>query len=189
VTLKRVENAVVTVDRRIDAQRNRARILDAARSLFAQSAVPVAMDAVRLKAGVGRATFYRNFDDIDSLAAAIFEENVRSLEKRIGTGSFESVLSTTIEEGLNCRALLPTLATRATSPEIRALSKRVTKLLGRALGAAKANGEVRADLTPGDVFQLLAMVFATVLVDPSSRGLQARVRRAIGFVLDGVRPR
>ncbi|MFT3709557.1 MAG: helix-turn-helix domain-containing protein [Archangium sp.] len=174
---------------RTDATRNRERIIAAARELFAKSAEPVAMDTVRRKAGVGRATFYRNFDDIDSLAAAIFEENLAALERRLSSGTFEDVLLVTVEEGLSVRAMLPALASRASSPEIQMLAARVTKLLARALKVAKARGEVRADLDARDVLQLLAMIFATILVDPSTKGLQARVRRAMSFVLDGIRPR
>lgn len=175
--------------RRIDAARNRERILEAARELFAHSAAPVAMDAVRLKAGVGRATFYRNFDDLDSLAAAIFEENVQSLETRARDGDFEQVLISTIEEGLSCRALLPTLVTRAASPEIRALTVRVTKLLERSLKKGKASGKLRTDLTAKDLPQVLAMVFTTLLVDPTAKDPRAQVRRSLGFLLDGVRAR
>lgn len=148
------------------------------------------MDAIRQHAGVGRATFYRNFDDLQALSAAIFEQNVLALEQAIAAdASFEQVMLATVNEGLECRALLPALATQGGTPEIAALSGRVAKLLGRALRTAQARGEVRSDLKAEDTLSMLAMVFATVLVAPHAKNQHARVKRALGFLLDGVRPR
>lgn len=179
---------------RSDALRNRARILEAARALFGSSMNEVSMDAVARGAGVGRATLYRNFPDIDSLSAAIFEENIRSIEAAIereadSPGAFERVLLATIDEGLSCRALMPALATRAQSPEVAGLMARVTRPLSVALGRAQERGEVRGDLSARDIVPLLAMVFATVLAEPGARDLKARTRRTLDLVFDGIRPR
>lgn len=179
---------------RSDALRNRDRILEAARELFGSSMQDVSMDAVARSAGVGRATLYRNFPDIDSLSAAIFEENIRSIEATIereadSKGAFERVLLATIDEGLSCRALMPALATRAQSPEVAELMARVTRPLSASLRKAQDKGEVRSDLSARDIVPLLAMVFATVLADPAARDMKARTRRTLDLVFDGIRPR
>lgn len=177
---------------RRDASQNRDRIVTAARALFAASVGEVSMDSIARLAGVGRATLYRNFEDIDALSAAILEENVSALEAAVtaegdAPGSFERVLLSTIDEGLSCRALMPALAMKGGTKELQALSARVSRLLGRALKNAQRRREVRADLTPRDLTLLLAMVFSTVLAEPRARDLRARTRRALSFVLDGVR--
>ena len=47
--------------RRVDAERNRERILDAARAAFADPDADVSMAEISRRAGVGSATLYRNF--------------------------------------------------------------------------------------------------------------------------------
>lgn len=152
------------------------------------------MDAVAKRAGVGRATLYRNFDDINALTSAIFEENILALEAAIdregaSPGAFERVLWLTVDEGLRFRALIPALAMRAQSPEVGALVVRVTRPLSASLKVAQKQGEVRGDLTARDVVPLLAMVFSTVLTELDAKDLRARARRSLGLVFDGIRPR
>jgi AcrR family transcriptional regulator len=47
--------------RRVDAERNRERILDAARAAFADPDADVSMAEISRRAAVGSATLYRNF--------------------------------------------------------------------------------------------------------------------------------
>ena len=60
--------------RRADAERNRDRILAAARSAFAASDTPVSMAAISRRAGVGMATLYRNFSSRRELLEALFTD-------------------------------------------------------------------------------------------------------------------
>ena len=57
---------------RADAERNRQRIVDAARSLFAERGVEVSVEDIAATAGVGIGTFYRRFPDRESLVEAVF---------------------------------------------------------------------------------------------------------------------
>ena len=66
---------------RADAARNRAKILEAARMLFAERGVEhVSMDDVARAACVGKGTLYRRFGDRASLAFALLDENERALQ-------------------------------------------------------------------------------------------------------------
>lgn len=56
---------------RADARRNRWRILEAARDLFAERGRDVAFDAVGARAGVGNATLYRHFPSRSHLMRAV----------------------------------------------------------------------------------------------------------------------
>jgi AcrR family transcriptional regulator len=72
---------------RADAARNRRRVLTAAAELFA--APPpggVTMEAVARAAGVGRATLYRRYPDVASLARALLDEHERGLQEHILRG-------------------------------------------------------------------------------------------------------
>ncbi|MFC3450166.1 TetR/AcrR family transcriptional regulator [Amycolatopsis speibonae] len=69
---------------RADAARNRAAILDAAASLFAEHGVEaVSMDQVAAAAGVGKGTLFRRFGDKAGLAAALLDARERVLQEGI----------------------------------------------------------------------------------------------------------
>src|SRR5262249_42662504 len=61
---------------RRDAERNRLRILDAARELCAERGLEVTLDDVAHRAGVGVGTVYRRFPDKEQLIDALFEERL-----------------------------------------------------------------------------------------------------------------
>lgn len=61
---------------RVDAERNRQRIVTAARDAFAECGLDVAMDEVARRAGVGIGTLYRRFPTRADLVAAAFEQKM-----------------------------------------------------------------------------------------------------------------
>ena len=62
--------------RRADAERNRAKILEAARIAFADPAADVSMAEVARRSGVGSATLYRNFATRRELLGALYVDEV-----------------------------------------------------------------------------------------------------------------
>ncbi|MGI5128421.1 TetR/AcrR family transcriptional regulator [Pseudonocardia sp. CA-107938] len=73
-------------DRRVDARRNRDRILGAAGPLFASHGFGVPMRVVAEVADVGPATVYRHFPTKALLVAAVFTEQSRAWESALGRG-------------------------------------------------------------------------------------------------------
>jgi AcrR family transcriptional regulator len=72
---------------RADAARNRARILEAARSLFAERGVgEVTLEEVARAAGVGKATLFRRFGDRGALFLALLDEHERELQDAVLRG-------------------------------------------------------------------------------------------------------
>jgi AcrR family transcriptional regulator len=73
---------------RADAARNRARVLAAAAELFRSCEDPraVTMDDVARAAGVGRATLYRRYPDVVSIAEALLGEHERELQEQLMRG-------------------------------------------------------------------------------------------------------
>ena len=61
---------------RVDAERNRGRIVDAAQTAFAERGLDVPLEDVAGRAGVGIATLYRRFPTRDALIGACFERRV-----------------------------------------------------------------------------------------------------------------
>jgi len=72
---------------RADAARNRARVLDAAGRLLAErDARGVTMEQIAAAAGVGKATLYRRYPDVASIAVALLDEHERALQERLLRG-------------------------------------------------------------------------------------------------------
>ena len=64
---------------RADAQRNRARILEAAEAVFAAEGIEVPVDTIAEKAGVGVGTLYRHFPTKEKLCEAILLDRLAAL--------------------------------------------------------------------------------------------------------------
>lgn len=61
---------------RADAERNRARIVTAARTLYAREGLNISMAAVAREAGVGKATLARHFSSPEELIEAVFADRM-----------------------------------------------------------------------------------------------------------------
>jgi AcrR family transcriptional regulator len=72
---------------RADAARNRAKLLDAARRLFADQGVAnVTMEQVAKEAGVGKGTVFHRFGDRAGLVMALVDDDERALQERLLRG-------------------------------------------------------------------------------------------------------
>jgi AcrR family transcriptional regulator len=65
--------------RRADAERNRGKILAAARTAFADPEAEVSMAEISRRAGVGMATLYRNFPGRQELLEALYADEVNAI--------------------------------------------------------------------------------------------------------------
>lgn len=180
--------------RRRDAEENRARIVAAAREVFATAGFDAPLDAIARRAGVGRATLYRNFPDRYALGAAIFDHNLAALEAlarehRGRPDAFMTLLSAIVDQQIEAHALVPALIHGRGAPDLQALARRVTRLLAAPLRRARAAGIVRGDLTLGDVLAALAMVSAAVAGDAAVGSRRRRATRALDLLTYGLVPR
>ncbi len=64
---------------RTDAQRNRERILDAAKEAFTLLGATASLDDIAKQAGVGAGTLYRHFPTRDALIEAVYRSEVEKL--------------------------------------------------------------------------------------------------------------
>ena len=64
---------------RVDAQRNRDRILEAARALVAETGVDATMEDIARRAGVAVGTLYRHFPAKEDLVAAVVEDSLAQM--------------------------------------------------------------------------------------------------------------
>jgi AcrR family transcriptional regulator len=64
---------------RVDAQRNRTKLLQAARESFAAEGLSVPVDEIARRAGVGAGTIHRHFPTKESLCEAIVLDHLEDL--------------------------------------------------------------------------------------------------------------
>ncbi len=179
---------------RSDARRNRELILAAASELFSESGADLSIDELARRAGVGHATIFRRFPCKDDLILAMIEQRLADLAEAVE----EAAESDDAWEGLAAamahiaerqavdRGLSDAAASRVVSaPNLREARQRILTPIADLLRRAQAAGQVRDDLTPEDVFFLIA---AAANASPCRFQIPGLWRRYLGVVLDGMRP-
>lgn len=180
---------------RKDAERNRQRILRAARELFAERGLGVSLDDIARHAGVGVGTVYRRFPDKEQLIDALFEDRIAeilaaatdSLEVEDPWLALVHFLERSLELQIEDRGLKELLLSTSTGHErIELARRRITPIVATVLQRARAAEVVRADLEVGD---MLLIQHAICEVAEYSREAAPEVwRRMLVIVLDGLRP-
>lgn len=177
---------------RKDAAQRRDALRKAAATEFAERGIEVPLDAIADRAGVGRATLYRNFADRDELVLAVFAGLVDELGERMRQKTTPDAFFDFVHElsELLLRNVALSAALRHAQSRL-ALVKLRQKIIAAgtsALSLSQAAGTVRADLEPGDIRILAALLGAGLeTADPSER--EAISRRTRALVLDGLRAR
>jgi AcrR family transcriptional regulator len=149
---------------RVDAERNRKRILDAARHAFATEGIDVSMSAVARAAGVGVATLFRRFPTREDLLDAVFADTMRGYVEAAQTaqadpdpwngftGYIRAVCSMQVANRGFADVLTMTFPAAAHLEEQRA---RAYQGFLHLIEAAKATGKLRPDFVDQDMVVLL----------------------------------
>src|SRR3954453_3843512 len=176
--------------RRADAQRNREKILAAARASFAEHGAEVSMAEISRRAGVGMATLYRNFPGRRELLEALYTDEVDALcaaaEAVEGTtpgARFEAWLRRFSAYFSDKRHIAEALLTHVdgSDPLFDGNRARVLAAGRPLLAAAQAAGEIREGLS---LEQVLDLVVAVARIG----GEAAYVAPILQVTLDGLRP-
>jgi AcrR family transcriptional regulator len=178
---------------RSDAVRNRDRILDAARELFANSA-DVSMCEVARRAGVGQATLYRNFPDHRALTAEVLVEQIErmtqlAVERAGDPDAFFVLLRSLVEDLADLYALGELARSDAcVGSQLERHRERIAKLMKRPLSDAKAAGTLRRDTSLDDVFLVLLMARGAMTRAHGAAARGAAANRALTLTLEGLMP-
>ena len=176
--------------RRADAERNRDKILVAARAAFADPDAEASMAEISRRAGVGMATLYRNFPGRQELLEALYADEVDAVCKAAETSDGETpgaalvawlhrfCAFTTSKRHIAAELLKQT---DRSNPLFRNNRTRVITAARPLLAAAQHAGEVRDDLT---LEQILDMIVAITAI----HGDTGYTRPILETALDGLRP-
>src|SRR5829696_8834958 len=179
---------------RADAERNRERILAAARNVFAERGLDAPFEAIAQRAGVGQATLYRRFPRREDLIVACFapklaeyaaevEEALRAPDAWAGFCAYVERICGMQAADQGVQDVLTT--TFPTDRAVETQRARAFEWLTELIRRAQAQGPLRADFVPEDVV-LLLMANAGVVRAMRDAAPDAW-RRFVGLMLDGVR--
>ena len=180
----------MAVATRVDAQRNRARLLASARELLAAQGADVSLREVARAAGVGVGTLYRHFPTRDELIDAVLEDALTefldaagaALEAGDAWAGFTGFLDEALRLQARNRGLRDVIETGTLGRERAAeLRERIGALIAELVARAQAEGALRADFVAQDVAAILWS--GDRVLELGDAGLW---RRHLGFILDGL---
>jgi AcrR family transcriptional regulator len=180
---------------RKDAQRNRERILQAAREIVAERGVAAKMEDVAARAGVGIGTLYRFVPTKDALFGGILREEAdrlaelarRALALPPGESAFHTWMAEAAAWQAANRAFINVLAARdPDEPVPRLVGQQLRALLRDLVRRGQADGDLRDDVTPSDVLMVL---LAVGRIGEGTAGTSpAYARRFLALQLDALAP-
>ena len=177
---------------RKDAAERREALLAAAREVFAAEGIDAPLDRIAERAGVGRATLYRNFPGRTEIALAVLMDEVEALGERfarpVDPDAFLQFVSA-LSESLTRNSAFGGVVRAAPSPEILTpLRAALVRAGSPALAVSQAAGVVRPDLTPADI-RIVSAMLGAALHNAAPAERNAVAGRTLEFVLDALRAR
>jgi AcrR family transcriptional regulator len=178
---------------RADARRNRERILQAAKEVFAERGADAQMDDVARRAGVGVGTVYRHFPNKDVLMGELVTEKFRAITERANEAlkeddaweAFCGLLHWSTEEMAKNNALRDALRDASAAYEYAEPARlELLEVTGKLVKRAQRQGELRKDFRAEELSMLIGGVCASMGL-PELTGLDWR--RHLEILLDGLR--
>jgi AcrR family transcriptional regulator len=180
---------------RVDAVRNRERVLEAAKAVFSTGGPDASLEAVARTAGVGIGTLYRHFPTREALFEAVYRREVQQLadlaeqlkQEADPVDALRQWMRSNVNFVATKKGMSAALALAAyKNPELYSYSfDRLTRAVSSLLERAIATGEIRADISPEDL--LRALVGMCYMHDQP--GWQTSVLRLLDVFIDGLRNR
>jgi AcrR family transcriptional regulator len=181
---------------RKDAERNRQRVVDAARELFAEKGLEATLNDVARHANVGVGTVYRRFATKEELLDAVFEDGIdrvvalaeSALQQDDSWGGFVWFVEQLCELTATDRGLREMVYSKAYGGHgVECARLRLTPPISKLVERARDDGYLRPDVEPSDM-PILGMLAGTVSewaghVEPELW------RRYVALLLDGMRHR
>ena len=179
---------------RMDAQRNRQRILEVAKDAFARSGAGTSLDDIAKQAGVGAGTLYRHFPTRDALLEAVYRTEVDKLaavERKLAQDlspieALRAWMLLFVDYIATKQIIAPALNTLVGGPSkvYEASGAQITGAIRALVERAIASGDIRKDLDPLDLLRALIGV-SNVACGPD---WQQSAKRLVDILITGSRP-
>jgi AcrR family transcriptional regulator len=174
---------------RADAQRNRARILDAAEAVFAELGAGASTEEVARRAGVAIGTVFRHFPTKNDLLAAIMKRLLARLVAEAGElsgadGLFE-FFDRLVAQAAGKRSVVELLARAGVDVRLPDAVGHLEQAVGTLLVQAQSAGTVRPDVQLPEIMALLISVTQGALHGGWSPALRTRT---LSVIFTGLRP-
>ena len=180
---------------RVDSVRNRERVLEAAKVVFAASGPAGSLEAVARQAGVGVGTLYRHFPTRQDLFEAVYRREVEqlvTLAEQLGTNlsplealrqwMHANVAFVATKKGMSAAlAVAVHASSELTVYSINRLGRALETLLRRAVEA----GVIRDDIGAEDILRTIVGLCYT----HDKPGWQSNVLRLVDVFVDGMKRR
>jgi AcrR family transcriptional regulator len=179
---------------RMDAQRNRERILEVAKDAFARSGAGTSLDDIAKQADVGAGTLYRHFPTRDALLEAVYRTEVEKLaaaERKLAQDlspieALRAWMLLFVDYIATKQIIAPALNTLVGGPSkvYEASGAQITGAIRALVERAIESGDIRRDLDPLDLLRALIGV-SNVACGPD---WQQSARRLVDILITGSRP-
>jgi AcrR family transcriptional regulator len=179
---------------RRDAERNRQRILEAARTLFAEQGLGVSHDQLAEAADVAVGTVYRRFPDKESLIEALFTREVDQVMALADSAlqitdpweALVSFMTKSLEIQAGNRSLKELALGGAPGLDLVCQAQaRIMPIVGELVARAQAAGVLRPGIGTED-FGLVPIMIGAII--DSARDVDPNLwRRTLTLVMDGFR--
>jgi AcrR family transcriptional regulator len=179
---------------RRDAERNRQRILEAGRELFAERGLSVTLNDIAHHAGVGVGTVYRRFPDKAQLIDGLFEQRLEEFVELMKAAlddpdpwqGFAGFLEQALELQAGDRGLRElVLGASGGRERVARLRAQLYPLGVRLVERAREAGQLRADCETQDTAILQLML--GLVIDAAHDVSPELWRRYLGIILQGLR--
>ena len=175
---------------RKDAAERRALLLQAARQVFAEFGINAPLDLVAERAGLGRATLYRNFADRTALALAVLTDEIDELHRRVEAGpqdgrSFSFFFDELIAMSIRNAALSGMLRGVFPPEALQQIRAKIIAAGTAPLRRAQADGLIREDIEPADL-RFVATMLGGAIQGASEAEAHAVAARARELLLNGL---
>jgi AcrR family transcriptional regulator len=175
---------------RADAQRNRARVLDAAREVFAEQGVDAGMEVIAQRAGVGVGTVYRHFATKDLLILAMIEvrfaEMRDRLERALEASDAWGAMTAYLEDAgamASRDKIFGEMNDPREIPSVAPIIDQMVELWAKLIERAKEQGGLRDDFEADDIPAIMCGLCNVAM----SAAAEADWRRYLEIVLAGLR--